>query len=390
MPSALRGERTVADFYAGALRKIEGVLQQLEFIAELRDLDELGLLNHFLLPKDGRGGWELKTLEVDHSRSRRILPEQPIRSGNGSPTTIYLVEIPLVSRPSNCDALLLRSAANWPDFDSMKHAGSYRTSNDTLEIRAVEDDIIHCVETAEKMLLLINADIEVETNLFRDRLLQRVRYHRRRVADQADRSAYIGKRLGISSEVETAVTVATGSSYAELNDVLGHLKQIPTGNDAASQYHDFILDTLVQLFSPALANPKKEQEINEGRKRIDIAFTNRDTKGFFYFLSSIHQVRCPYIFFECKNYGKDVANPEIDQLAGRFSDIRGKLGFLVCRSVSARDTLLRRCRDLVRDKGEYVLVLTDDEISDLLRLRAVQDSDGTLSYLENLLAELTL
>lgn len=174
------------------------------------------------------------------------------------------------------------------------------------------------------------------------------------------------------------------------DEMIERLQHIPTGNDSASDYHNFILGALSAVFSPALAHPVKEQEINEGRKRIDIAFTNRDRNGFFYFLSNVHHIHCPYIFFECKNYGKDVTNPEIDQLAGRFSDSRGRMGFLVCRSISDHAVLLRRCRDLVHDKREYIVVLTDSEVIELLRLRARDDHYGITTYLDQRFAELVM
>jgi len=176
----------------------------------------------------------------------------------------------------------------------------------------------------------------------------------------------------------------------DVKAILDRLQDIPAGNEAASTYHNTILGALTAIFSPSLVYPRKEQEINEGRKRIDIAFTNRDKTGFFYFLTTVHGIQCPYIFFECKNYGRDVANPEVDQLAGRFSDTRGRFGFLVCRDISDRDTLARRCRDLVRDKHEFILVLTDQDISALLMMKSRQDHTAIDDYLDRRLAELTM
>ena len=53
--------------------------------------------------------------------------------------------------------------------------------------------------------------------------------------------------------------------------------------------------------------------------------------GVFHHLSTVRQIACPYIPFECKNYMTEIGNPELDQLAGRFSLNRGMVGFLCCR-----------------------------------------------------------
>ena len=120
------------------------------------------------------------------------------------------------------------------------------------------------------------------------------------------------------------------------------LQSIPPGNDAASRYHSFIIGALEAIFYPQLRKPVKEQEINEGRKRVDIVFNNGATEGFFFDLRTAHQMHCPYVFFECKNYSSDLKNPEFDQLLGRFSDKRGSVGILVCRTSQDRDLLLKR------------------------------------------------
>jgi hypothetical protein len=59
------------------------------------------------------------------------------------------------------------------------------------------------------------------------------------------------------------------------------LDDIPTGNENASVYHNFIFGALQAVFYPALRYPKKEEEIDEGRKRVDITFNNGDRNGFF-------------------------------------------------------------------------------------------------------------
>ncbi|HEC92250.1 MAG TPA: hypothetical protein ENI51_04535, partial [Candidatus Atribacteria bacterium] len=100
------------------------------------------------------------------------------------------------------------------------------------------------------------------------------------------------------------------------------LHGIPRGSDGASDYHNLMIGVLTFIFYPYLLYPKKEQEIHEGRKRIDIIFTNAAKEDFFYRLHKIHGYPCPYIMVECKNYNGEPSNPELDQLSGRFSPNR--------------------------------------------------------------------
>jgi hypothetical protein len=149
------------------------------------------------------------------------------------------------------------------------------------------------------------------------------------------------------------------------------------------------MGTLESIFYPGLYKPCKEHEIHEGRKRIDIVFNN-GRLGFFADLYTLHQIKCPYIFFECKNYTHDPENPELDQLAGRFSEHRGKFGILICRQVKDRGRILRRCRDIVHDGRGFILVLEDIDIKALLELRGRKDYKGVRNYLDELFRRLVI
>jgi hypothetical protein len=161
------------------------------------------------------------------------------------------------------------------------------------------------------------------------------------------------------------------------------LDEIPTGAQHATNFHNFIFGALEAIFYPALRYPQKEEEIHEGRKRIDITFNNGDRLGFFAELNSKYGVFCPFIFFECKNYSSDPANPELDQLSGRFSDKRGMFGGLVCRRVTDKALMLRRCKDMLFGKHEVILVFDDDDIKTLLKMR----SEGNLAGINRFMHE---
>ena len=123
------------------------------------------------------------------------------------------------------------------------------------------------------------------------------------------------------------------------------------------------------LFYPDLNCPKIEHEINEGRKRVDITFANSAEKGFFARLGTIYKVSCAVIMIECKNYSKDINNPELDQMAGRFSARRGQFGIICCRSLNDNDAFLERERDTVKDGRGHIIHFTDKDLIALLNLK---------------------
>lgn len=168
------------------------------------------------------------------------------------------------------------------------------------------------------------------------------------------------------------------------------LQNITSGNQDASKFHNSILGILTLLFYPDFINPTKEREINQGRKRIDILFDNASKEGIFWRLSNIMNLPCGYIFVECKNYSVDIANPELDQLSGRFSVNTGKVGILICRSIANRDLFILRCRDTYTAGNGLIIPLQDSDI--LILLDNIDENNRTFidRYISNIVREITL
>ena len=145
------------------------------------------------------------------------------------------------------------------------------------------------------------------------------------------------------------------------------LKTIPPGNNTATDFHNLTKGIVEFLFWPNLINPEKECEINDGRKRIDIMYTNSAQDGFFSRALKAPQIGAIKIPVECKNYSKDPANPELDQIAGRFAPNRGWLGFMIYRTTSDYDLLLKRCHDTAVEKRGFVVPLGDSQITEMLK-----------------------
>lgn len=156
-------------------------------------------------------------------------------------------------------------------------------------------------------------------------------------------------------------------NFVELGE---RLDSIPVGSLRATDFHNHIKGVLTAIFYPHLINPQKEQEIHEGRKRIDLVYENAAREGFFMSLPNIKKVPSAYVFAECKNYSSDPANPELDQLSGRFSTNRGRFGFLVCRTVEDKELFFQRCRDTAQDDRGFIIPLDDDDLKLLLQFKS--------------------
>lgn len=145
------------------------------------------------------------------------------------------------------------------------------------------------------------------------------------------------------------------------------LQEVPYGTEGATEYHHLMIGILELLLYPNLTAPKKEVRIHEGRKRIDITYNNSSESGFFYTLpTQLPLLTCPFIFVECKNYSRDISNPELDQLSGRFSPRRGRVGLLACRGVDNQERFLQRCADTYHDEQGLIIPLFDNDFHSAL------------------------
>lgn len=170
-------------------------------------------------------------------------------------------------------------------------------------------------------------------------------------------------------KTKSKISEVDGAVFDQIDavELCDHLKKklrdTPSGSNYASAYHSLVVGILELLLYPNLSNPRKETPIHEGRKRIDIRYDNSAEHGFFFDLPTKNpSLTCFYVFVECKNYTGEVKNPELDQLSGRFSPRRGRVGILTCRNLDSKDGFMKRCADTFHDDRGLIIPLCDDDL----------------------------
>jgi hypothetical protein len=170
--------------------------------------------------------------------------------------------------------------------------------------------------------------------------------------------------------------------------LIDQLRQIQPGSEQATTYHRFMIGALEFLFYPNLIYPTLEAEIHEGRKRIDILYTNASKSGTFHRVQGLPQTRSHFVPVECKNYVKEMNNPELDQIGGRFSRERGWFGIICCRRLEDKDRFIARCRDTSADGRGTIIPLDDEDLIRMLELIGQNQPVSVDEYLTRILLQI--
>lgn len=248
-----------------------------------------------------------------------------------------------------------------PDYD----AGEYYRHFLLEHLRAVEIEentaLVRLLRNGQKRVT--KKDLMAKYGTGKEAIVRETIRYPRALADYR-RSKQGRLPQPMSSEALSEVEGQPGPNWDQLVEaVIG----TPVGQEGATRYEKAIEALFTALFYPSLTNPIFQFEMHEGRKRVDVTYTNMGLRGFFLWLSTHYP--SSHVFIECKNYGREIANPELDQLSGRFSPSRGQVGMLVCRSFQDKQRFLRRCKDTAADHRGFVIALDDEDLQQLVEYR---------------------
>lgn len=254
--------------------------------------------------------------------------------------------------------VFVRSA---PAYDHQQYYRHFVLHYLQAEALSAGSSLVHALKNGKRVVY--KKDLEKEFPCTKEFLYQFSRAHPEVLHEYRDHLTELERR-GAASVVQDA------DEPGIANALIAALRSISPGNAAASEYHRLMIGIVEFLLFPQLIAPKKEREIHEGRKRIDILMENGARGGIFNRLHSVRRIPCSFVPIECKNYSTEIANPELDQISGRFSPARGKVGFICCRTFEDRTLFIQRCRDTFQDDRGLIVPLDDERVFHLLGLIA--------------------
>lgn len=256
--------------------------------------------------------------------------------------------------------LVPKSIARYqPSYDHRVYYRRYAIEFLRAEHLDAKSALVHTFKNGNQTVFI--KDLQQLHPLTKEYLFDFSRRHPDVLAEYKDDLARL-ERAGVS----TAIDPIDENLIARA--LIDALPAIAPGNATAGEYHSYMIGALEFILFPSLVCPRKEAEIHEGRKRIDILMENAASAGIFHRLHAVRDLPCSFIPIECKNYSREIANPELDQISGRFSTNRGRGGFVCCRTFENRAHFVERCVDTFRDGRGLVLPIDDATLIELLAL----------------------
>jgi hypothetical protein len=196
------------------------------------------------------------------------------------------------------------------------------------------------------------------------------------------------KRRGTPPLTHEDLAEVTHSAPPDWDKLLADVLAVPAGRTDATRYHLCIEALLTALFYPALDFMRHEYPLNAGRKRVDITYDNIARSGFFDWVNRVVAAPAHEVYVECKNYAKDVGNPELDQLIGRFSVNRSRVGLMLYRSTADKARIDALCRDAALPQQGFILAIDDEDLAAMVAEREADPDDIRFRFLRQKYAQL--
>ncbi|WP_164829671.1 restriction endonuclease [Sinorhizobium meliloti] len=169
------------------------------------------------------------------------------------------------------------------------------------------------------------------------------------------------------------------SMVREADFLISQLKQHTLENTLTpSAYEKLCMQVFSHVFSPDLYGFKPQSETTDGANRYD--FICRIKHGNTFWDAIRHDFRTKAIVFECKNYNEKITADQVYSTERYlFNGALRTVCFLISR-LGPNEGCIRAAQGAMRESGKLVLLLSNQDLIDLLKLGA--EIGGAENYLD--------
>ncbi len=210
------------DLYQNAVRDIGQILESSGRDEFLQQMSDEQLTDHLVQSR------LVEPLEWDSTRSATLGRDQVETIGGRAPIAtpqrqpIYVLDLPLVPKPSNVQALAIRPEKGWTARVDITDAAAYGERQGVLRFRGTKDDLQELRSTAQVVVQRINDDIATYFPKLRPDVLGMVKGKRDQLGREDAEFAAAARKLGVElrprPDAITPVEVRERSEVLELRD----------------------------------------------------------------------------------------------------------------------------------------------------------------------------
>lgn len=165
--------------------------------------------------------------------------------------------------------------------------------------------------------------------------------------------------------------LAERPAWYDVHPTCETLRNLPKGKRAWSAYEKRCEDILEYLFGEELGQPHRQRISADGLYRYDLIYRLSPVSRFWHFVAD----RCgsPYVLFECKNYRERIGQAEILSTEKYlFERAMRRVAIILSRN-GEKDSAAAMRRGAMRESGKLILVLTDDDLCEMLDIRTANE-----------------
>lgn len=168
--------------------------------------------------------------------------------------------------------------------------------------------------------------------------------------------------IGLVSDLPGALSLEEYT--AELESLREQLRDLPTGQDSASDYEALVGSIIRMCFFRVLSNIEDQVREVDGTIRRDWVVSNRGETGFWEMVR--HRFAATQVLWECKNYSELKAS-DFQQSSYYMTDQAGKLVLLCSRGDQVEKHHFQHIKRINQQCGGLVLPLFDKDLQVFLR-----------------------